>query len=159
MSTYSFVVYGKPEPAGSKKGFPIKRPGGATGVAIVDANPKAKGWQRAVSEEARQTVLPALAGLLTGALAVTMRFYVQRPQGHYGSGKNAGVVKRSSPARPTTKPDVLKLARGVEDACTSVIWGDDAQIVSETLEKHYGARPRVEVEIVELEQANERVSA
>ena len=73
MSTYSFIVYGKPEPAGSKKGFPIKRAGGATGVAIVDANPKAKGWQRAVSEEARQTVLPALAGLLTGALAVTMR--------------------------------------------------------------------------------------
>lgn len=156
--TYSFIVYGKPEPAGSKKSYvpldrsgqPYRRPNGGVSVQTVDANSKSKDWKRAVAHEARLCLSPALTGLLTGALHVTMRFYVQRPKGHYGSGKNSGVVKASSPTWPTSKPDVLKLARGVEDACTSVIWGDDAQIVSEKLEKHYSEQPRVEVEIQTL---------
>ena len=36
-------------------------------------------------------------------------------------------------------PDVLKLARGVEDALTGIVWRDDAQIVNESLNKVVGA--------------------
>lgn len=39
-------------------------------------------------------------------------------------------------------PDVLKLARGVEDALTGIVWRDDAQIVNESLSKVVVAPPR-----------------
>ena len=79
---------------------------------------------------------------------LVLRFTVERPKSHYGSGRNADKLKPSAPAFPASKPDVLKLARGVEDALTSIILKDDAQIVTETLTKRYG-RPGVVVEIHE----------
>jgi hypothetical protein len=50
----AFFVRGRPQPAGSKRAFPIRRKEGggwiATGkVAVVDDNPKAKGWQAEVA--------------------------------------------------------------------------------------------------------------
>jgi predicted short-subunit dehydrogenase-like oxidoreductase (DUF2520 family) len=42
---------------------------------------------------------------------------------------------------------VLKLARGVEDALTGIVWRDDAQIVVEHLEKRYGSPARCEVRV------------
>lgn len=137
-----FTVYGKAEPAGSKRAFVIK------GRAIVtDANAKSRPWKSCVSDAA---VTAYRGPLLTGPLAVVMQFYQVRPKGHYGSGKNAEQVKGSSPAQPTGKPDVLKLARGVEDALTGIIYRDDAQICIETIRKVYGSPARVEIAIKEL---------
>ena len=45
-------------------------------------------------------------------------------------------------AEPTTRPDLSKLVRAVEDALTGVIYADDAQVVSEYTEKHYADNPR-----------------
>jgi Holliday junction resolvase RusA-like endonuclease len=45
------------------------------------------------------------------------------------------------------KPDVLKLARAVEDALTGILYRDDAQIVTEVLRKRYGDPPRVEIRL------------
>ena len=51
---------------------------------------------------------------------------------------------------PTSKPDVLKLARLVEDALTGVLFIDDAQIITELIEKHWGEPARVEVRVSEI---------
>lgn len=143
-----FTVYGKPEPAGSKKGFPFRRKNGSMGVAISDANAKAKPWQAAVAAVAAE----AYQGpLLAGPLAVTFRFIVPRIKGHYGTGRNSAVIKPDSPAWPTVKPDVLKLSRAVEDALTGIIYRDDSQIVHETLQKEYGEPARVIVTIAEMQ--------
>jgi Holliday junction resolvase RusA-like endonuclease len=139
----TFTVLGDAKPAGSKRAFAIKRGGVPTGqIAVSDANPNSKAWKQEVAHAARQVFQ---GQLIDGPLRVTLKFFRPRPKGHFGS-KGLNAKGRSSVA-PTTKPDVLKLARGVEDACTSVIWRDDAQIVHEVITKEYGEPARCEVTI------------
>lgn len=138
-----FFVQGVAKPAGSKRGFYIAK---LKRVIITDANPNSKDWKTDVKHAATEHYQ---GPLLTCALAVRFTFYVTRPKGHYGTGKNSTKLKDSAPAFPTSKPDVLKLSRGVEDALTSIIWKDDSQIVSEHINKRYGDIPGVMIEIHE----------
>jgi Holliday junction resolvase RusA-like endonuclease len=142
-----FTVYGGAKSAGSKRAFRNPK----TGQMIVTETVKgSKSWQRAVSDagsEAHQ------GPLLDGPLRVVFTFYRPRPCSHYGTGRNAGVVKPSAPRFPHTRPDALKLARGVEDALTGIIWRDDAQIVDGRQLKRWGEPARVEIEV---EEARER---
>lgn len=134
------VVIGKPQTAGSKNAFVIP---GTNRASVSDDNKKSRGWKNQVAEKA----VDAMAGreLLLGPLEVTMTFFRQRPQGHFGTGKNEQTVKASSPKHPTTKPDVLKQARAAEDALTSIVYRDDAQIVDEHLYKRFGVPERLEI--------------
>lgn len=90
-------------------------------------------------------------GLLTKdeSVRVTYRFYTARPAYHYGTGRNAGIVKdRYLNARPTGRPDLDNCCKLVTDALTGVCWADDDQIVSLTASKEYTEdAPRIEVEI------------
>lgn len=149
-----FTVIGQPQTAGSKRAFVLKRrdgslvtrPGGSPVVNVTDDNAKGKDWKRSIAWAARQ----AFAGeLLRGPLRVTFTFYRPRPKGHF---RTNGELNKAGAAAlfPTTKPDVLKLARAAEDALTGVIWHDDAQIVEETLLKRWGEPARLDVAIVEL---------
>jgi len=131
------AVYGTPEPGGSKRWV----------GRVVDANPRAKGWQANVARAAAEQYT---GGLLDGPLAVEMTFYRARPRGHFGTGRNAGSVKASAPVAPITRPDALKLARVVEDALTGVIWRDDSQIVEESLAKRYGEPERCEIDVYRM---------
>lgn len=132
--TIQFTVDAHPEPAGSKRAFPFKRKDESLGVRVTDANKNVKAWQQLVKGVARG----AYDGpLMQNGIYVAMKFFVLRPKGHFGTGRNLGKIKASAPWVPTKMPDVLKLARGVEDALTGVIWRDDAQIVSEYLIKEF----------------------
>lgn len=137
-----FSVDGTPRPAGSKRAFvprgrngqPIMRNGRII-TTVVDDNAKSRDWKTDVSIAARAAW--GARPLLDGPLQVSMTFRRRRPKGHYGSGRNAGVLKPNAEPYPISKPDALKLARGVEDALTGVVWVDDAQIVREVLWKVY----------------------
>jgi Holliday junction resolvase RusA-like endonuclease len=138
----NFFVSGIPKPAGSKTAFVNKH----TGRAIVtDACKTSKDWKSLVAYTAREHYK---GDLLTGPLLVIMTFYQTRPACHFGSGKNANILKDSAPMWPTGKPDVLKLTRAVEDACTGVLWKDDSQIVDERIVKCYGDKPGVMIEVL-----------
>lgn len=143
----AFTVYGVAKPGGSKSGFYNPK---ARRVIMTDASKGAKPWKAEVSAAAQVAMLAQSVtsdGLLVdGPLAVAFTFVVPRPKGHFG--KNG--VRPSAPELPTTRPDVLKLARAVEDACTGIVWRDDAQIVTETLRKVYGEPARCEVEVTPL---------
>lgn len=142
MNMIHFFVAGVPKPAGSKTAFVNK----ATGRAIVtDACKTSKDWKSLVAYTAREQYK---GELLTGPLCVIMTFYQTRPACHYGSGKNAAVLKPSAPLWPTGKPDVLKLTRAVEDACTGIVWKDDSQIVDERIVKCYGDKPGVRIKVL-----------
>lgn len=138
-----FTVIGKPQPAGSKRAFPIRRGGRVVGVATTDDNKRSKPWQAIVSSAA----LDALAEgeQLRGPLLLKIDFYLARPAGHYGTGRNAGTVRSSAPTFPVTRPDATKLVRGIEDALTGIAWRDDAQVVSQLVRKLYGTPERAEV--------------
>ena len=131
----SFTVYGHAEPAGSKTAGRSK-----SGTMFVrDSNPRSRQWKHAVA----QVAAAEMTGheLLDGPIALAVRFVVVRPQGHYGKRG----LKPSAPACPTVRPDLLKLARAVEDALTGIVYRDDAQIVTEFLSKSYGSPERVEI--------------
>lgn len=141
--TISFFVAGIAKPAGSKRGFYIKK---LNRVIITDANPNSKDWKSDVKAEA----MKAYSGEpLTCPLAVRFDFIVPRPKGHFRTGANSHLLRDSAPPFPTSKPDLLKLSRGCEDAMTSIIYKDDAQIVTEHLHKRYGNTPGVQITIAE----------
>lgn len=123
---YQLVVYGKPEPGGSKRHV--------GGGRIIDANPNVAGWKHLVGYEAlaQRNGRP----MLEGPLKLTLLFFVRRPKSHYGSN---GLLP-SAPTFPTTRPDVTKLTRAVEDAMTGVLYHDDAQIVQQAVKRRYAQR-------------------
>jgi Holliday junction resolvase RusA-like endonuclease len=133
-----FFVPGAPVPGGSKRAFPMRGRDGKLHVAVADdSGPRGQEWRAAIRFAAERAVRyenrREWQGILSGALGLSLWFFVPRPRGHVGK---RGLLP-SAPMFPTTRPDVLKLARGVEDACTGILWRDDAQIVEEGLYKRY----------------------
>lgn len=142
----TFTVTGHPMPGGSKKGFVNPK----TGKVVIVEDSKNKPWRAAVAAAGMDARAQWGAELSDRPLHVEFTFYRERPLSHYGTGRNATNLKTNAPEHPTTRPDVLKLARAVEDALTGVLWNDDAQIVTETLDKRWGSPERVEIAIREL---------
>jgi crossover junction endodeoxyribonuclease RusA len=130
-----FFVPGSPVPAGSKKAFPIHGRDGKLHVGVADmGGPRGQEWRAAIRLAASYALDGAPAPVpLAGALKLSLWFMLPRPRDHVGK---RGLLP-SAPAHPTTRPDLLKLGRAVEDACTGILWRDDAQIVDEDLHKLY----------------------
>jgi len=142
-SMIQFVVYGQPQPAGSKRAFQHRH----TGRIIVTEDAKrSRPWKDHVAQAAGEHMNGQT--LLDGPLLLELQFIVPRPKGHYG----ARGLRPSAPAFPTTRPDVLKLARAVEDALAGVCYRDDAQIVTELLAKNYGEPARCIVRLSRMYQ-------
>jgi len=53
---------------------------------------------------------------------------------------------------PKSKPDRGKYLRAIEDAMTKLVYVDDAQIVSGTVDKRYGAPARALVKVFTLNE-------
>lgn len=140
----SFFVAGLPKPAGSKRGFFIPK---LNRVAIVDACKGSKDWKVDVKHEAQAKYS---GDPWDCPIALRLTFFMPRPKGHFRTGKHASMLRNSAPFYPLTKPDVLKLARGVEDALTGIIYKDDCLIVEEHLFKKYAHQPGVAVELTEV---------
>lgn len=151
MSTPIIIrVPGIPKTAGSKKAFPIFRGKGPAktwvrNIVTDDTGQAGKEWRASVQARAFDAMADIGNTPLDCALAVWLTFTLPRPKGHMG----AKGLRPSAPEYPTVKPDVLKLARSVEDALTGIVWRDDALIVRETLWKVYGAQPGVEIRVEE----------
>jgi Holliday junction resolvase RusA-like endonuclease len=146
-------VFGKPEPAGSKKSMPIYRKGGKPVIVngrimvnTIDDNPNSKGWK----QEVKAAAFSVYRGQpMEGPLRLTLVFIFVRPKCHFGTGRNEDKLKPSAPEwfGHVTKPDTLKVTRGVEDALTGVVWKDDCQVVQESLMKCYGPTAGVLIRI------------
>lgn len=150
-----FTVYGKAQTAGSKRAFVLRRkdgtfvtrPGGSPVVNVTDDNARSKEWRNAVAWTARK----AYQGpLLDGPLMVKIVIWRPRPKGHFL--RNGGLSKEGiAMPMPTSKPDLLKHVRALEDSLTGVVWRDDSQIVEQVHAKYWGEPARVEVQILAWE--------
>ena len=112
------------------------------GMMIEDAK-HARPWRQAIVAEA----LTAMDGTLTfpEAVRVNCIFYFRRPNGHFGTGKNAGIVKENAPTLKTSKPDIDKLVRAVLDALTIAgVLLDDRQVASLQALKRYADPDKAE---------------
>ena len=83
-----------------------------------------------------------------------LAFWRRRPRCHFGTGRNAKVLKSDAPIYPAFLPDLDKLVRGMFDAMTGVVYVDDKQICQEGSSKDYGSRNGVFVSIRELGAAD-----
>jgi crossover junction endodeoxyribonuclease RusA len=75
-----------------------------------------------------------------GPVAVRATFYLPRPKAHFGTGRNAGLVKDSAPYWPVTKnrDDLDKFVRLVGDALVIAgVLADDSQVVVWRAEKRW----------------------
>jgi crossover junction endodeoxyribonuclease RusA len=117
----TFAVVGTPEPKGSMRAF--VRGGRAV---LTSDNPNLKRWQRTVMTEAMR-VSTAATQILSGSVAVELTFRLPRPK--------ALPKRRETPH--VKRPDVDKLARGVLDALTGVVWADDSQVAALRATKRY----------------------
>jgi Holliday junction resolvase RusA-like endonuclease len=133
----SFTVYGVAAPAGSKTAGVSK----SGKLFVRDSAKRGAGWRQHVAHAAGEAMNGA--GLLDGALELSVIFTVPRPKSHYG----ARGLRPSAPEHPTTRPDVTKLLRAVEDACTGIVWRDDAQVVAQHARKRYGEPACASVEV------------
>ena len=75
------------------------------------------------------------------AVRVYVSFVFASPNGHFGTGRNAGVLKSSAPTNKVTRPDVDKLLRAVLDAITGIVFMDDSQVVKAEASKVFGPGP------------------
>lgn len=128
MSELTFVVRGVAAPQGSTRAFVVN------GRAITtNKTPALVAWRQAVSDEARRVAPPALLG---GALQVSCYFAFEPPK----SRRKQGMTMYS-------RPDIDKLLRAVLDACTGVLWHDDAQVCILRGQKVYLSPPHCRVTV------------
>jgi len=116
----TFFIQGKPVPQGSKNAFVYTPKGGGRPRAIVtdQAGQRLKDWRKIIHYTAKQKWS---GPPLTGAVSLTVTIYIRRPLNHYGTGKNADVLKATAPKHHITTPDRTKLLRAIEDAAVTVI--------------------------------------
>jgi Holliday junction resolvase RusA-like endonuclease len=97
--------------------------------------------------------VPAANGPLPGPLALDVIVFLRRPAGHFGSGRNAGVVKDSAPGRPCgARRDWDNYGKAASDGLTGAAWRDDGQIVDARVRKFYAddEPPRWEITVRQI---------
>ena len=106
MNEITIRVVGIPAPQGSKT---LTRWG-----AMIEASKKVKPWRTDVKEAALECYN---SGALNLPVRADIEFVFPRPKSHYGTGKNADVLKPSAPKYCTSRGngDIDKLARSTLD--------------------------------------------
>lgn len=168
---FRVTVFGRPQPKGSKHGFAIRKGqrkgadgkmhgGYYTGAVAMKEDTGAKGtdWLKHVKQIVGAVAQQQSWEALRGPVEITLRFYLVRPKGHFGTGRNAGVIKGSAAPYPITKPDFDKLTRAICDGMKGSVYADDSQVVDAVIRKRYGTPERVEIEAREMPPSDEPYS-
>ncbi len=135
----SFFVPGIPKPAGSKRAF--FNPKTHKPIVVDSSGKPGKDWRGDVKRIAMDHWRDDPVDY---CVSLQLWFQMPRPKAHYNS---KGKLRDSAPFWCPKRPDVGKLARAVEDALTGIIWKDDSQIVTATLDKHYDEKPGVWINV------------
>jgi Holliday junction resolvase RusA-like endonuclease len=124
------VVFGDAAPQGSKAFMGLTPDGKAK---LREASKKNKPWRQQVSGTA---LLQRQQPLWDQAIRMKVTFYTARPK---------SLAKKYS--RRTTRPDLSKLVRSVEDALEGIIYKDDGLIEETLSRKRFGQPARVVIEL------------
>ena len=87
--------------------------------------------------------------IITGPIKLKAYFFMPRPKGHYGTGRNAGKLKDSAPEKHITKPDTDNLLKFIKDCLNKHVWKDDSQVYDVHGVKVYSNHPRTEIIVTE----------
>jgi Holliday junction resolvase RusA-like endonuclease len=101
---------------------------------MVESSKDLAPWRQAVAEYARRE-----GTRFSAPVYLQLCFWFQRPASHYGTGRNAGKLKRTAPMFREKQPDLDKCIRAVCDALViAQTIPDDRWIVKLYAEKRYG---------------------
>ena len=101
---------------------------------MFETSKKVGPWRNAVRTETQSVITVPF----DGPVKVEVSFYLPRPKSHYGTGRNAGVLKESALRYPTGVPDIDKLCRSTLDVLKEGgAYHDDAQVVHLVASKVY----------------------
>lgn len=125
------TVYGTPAPQGSKNR-------NAAG-ALYESSAKVRPWRQDVKTAALDALHHDEAWVaLNCAVWLDVQFSLRRPKHHFGTGKNAGLLKASAPPFPTGTPDLDKLVRSTQDALKDAgVLHDDSVVATVSASKVY----------------------
>ena len=141
MREYKAIVLGEPVAQGRPR---FSRQGGFMRAYDPDKSREYKKYVRLVAAQ------DAPAVPVTGAVVLSLKIYRAVPKSMSKRKREAALAGK---LRPTTKPDVSNVLKGVEDALKGVWYVDDSQIVGYgALGKWYAERPRIEIVMQELEE-------
>ena len=141
---WAFMVLGDPVQQGDMTCY------GGNGHRLTHSNAKElKPWRDQVRAAAVRWVKERAD--IHQPLDVMITWSLERPAGHWGTGRNADKLKPSAPHWPATDLDVDKLERAVLDALTTTktaegVWPNDSQIIDAATRKRY-ARMRGQVSV------------
>ena len=89
---------------------------------------------------------------ILNAIELDLIFYMPRPKGDYGSGRNENILKPSASKHHIKKPDLDNMIKFATDALNGVYWKDDSQIYKINASKRYTEMtPRIEIVIEEVD--------
>jgi len=142
--TVTFRVPGDPVTKGSTRSFNHAKTGA---IITMDSNAKRlEPWEATVKLAAAEAWDDKLTN---GPVGLIIAFGFRRPKNHYGTGRNAEVLKASAPMEVITfkRNDLDKLLRAVMDALTGVVYIDDAQVAYIEASKLYADKPGVRIQV------------
>lgn len=112
-----------------------------------DTNKKLRPWMQQVVTTITEA---GWEPILHGPVCVDITFVFPRPKAHYGSGRNANVLKAAAPLWHTKAPDLDKLIRSILDALTEAgVVTDDGQVCRVTAVKCFTTPEAVRVALVD----------
>mgnify|MGYP003677421495 CR=1 FL=1 len=132
----SFFVAGTPVAQGNHRATRRGR--------IYETTKGHREWREAV----RLAASAIIGDPITGPVQLTALFTFVRPMSHLKVG---GGLRKGKPLGKTTKPDLSKLVRCVEDSITDAgVWRDDSQVTDLVAYKTYGKNPGVLIKIAPI---------
>ncbi|WP_063697048.1 RusA family crossover junction endodeoxyribonuclease [Pediococcus inopinatus] len=138
MKEFTLLISGEPVPQGRPRFV-------SRGKFVQTYDPKkSKDYKKLVKQQVKAQFHE---DLLSGALNVELKVY--RPI-QKSITKKERELRLSGAHRPTIKGDIDNYFKAVTDACTGLVWIDDAQIVSTQSNKYYSEDPHVELVVKEL---------
>jgi Holliday junction resolvase RusA-like endonuclease len=136
-----FTVLAHPGTQGSLRSFMAKGK-----IHLTSDNPNLKSFRQELGWEAlRARAFAGIQDIFAGKhipISITAEYYFAPP----------ATMPRGR-TLPAVKPDLDKLDRAVNDACTGILWVDDGQIVRHTTAKYYGLPERVHIIVEKIEQS------
>ena len=129
--TFSIFIPGQAAPQGSKRHV-------GKGI-LLESSKRVRPWRDLIVTMCH-TQLHGAEGFV-GPVDVWLTFRFDRPRHHYGTGRNAHLLKPAAPIYPRTGGDLDKLMRAVADALGrkhgAGVIADDADIVTFNAAKRY----------------------
>ena len=144
MTTYTFLVPGIPVPQGSKRAMLHAQ---SNRVVMFDQRSDKLAEYRANIIQAVAT--SELDQPLLGPVFMEITFAFPRPKSHFGTGRNAGVLKAGMSTWHIKTPDADKCLRAVLDSLTVAgVWKDDSQVCDVRVIKIYSDMPSTGIKVM-----------